>query len=199
MLKQMEGSRAVAEAVALCRPEVISAYPISPQTHIVEHLSDIVRTGDLSPCEYLKVESEFAASPSRSGHPPPARAPTPRRPPGPPFMAEAVYNASGLGLPIVMTMAARSGPRSTSHSDSMSMRATPAGSSFLRRPTRRRSTCTSRPSVLPKRCRCPVMVCMDGFILTHAYERVDIPDAGAGRRLPPALRAAADARPRRTA
>ena len=61
MLRQEEGSRAVAEAVALCRPEVISAYPISPQTHIVEHLSDLVRTGDLSPCEYLMVESEFGA------------------------------------------------------------------------------------------------------------------------------------------
>ena len=51
MLKQLEGSRAVAEAVALCRPEVICAYPISPQTHIVEALSDLVRTGDLAPCE----------------------------------------------------------------------------------------------------------------------------------------------------
>ena len=46
MLRQKEGSRAVAEAVALCRPEVICAYPISPQTHIVEDLSDLVRTGD---------------------------------------------------------------------------------------------------------------------------------------------------------
>ena len=61
MRRQEEGSRAVAEAVALCRPEVISAYPISPQTHIVEHLSDLVRTGDFEPCEYLMVESEFAA------------------------------------------------------------------------------------------------------------------------------------------
>ena len=61
MLRQDEGSRAVAEAVALCRPEVICAYPISPQTHIVEHLSDLVRTGELAPCEYLMVESEFAA------------------------------------------------------------------------------------------------------------------------------------------
>ena len=61
MLEQMEGSQAVAKAVALCRPEVISAYPISPQTHIVEGLSDMVRTGELDPCEYLMVESEFAA------------------------------------------------------------------------------------------------------------------------------------------
>ena len=45
MRSQIEGSQAVARAVALCRPEVVSAYPISPQTHIVEALSDLVRTG----------------------------------------------------------------------------------------------------------------------------------------------------------
>ena len=61
MLRQLERSRAVAEAVALCRPQVVSAYPISPQTHIVEALSDLVRTGELAPCEYLMVESEFGA------------------------------------------------------------------------------------------------------------------------------------------
>src|SRR6476469_9975607 len=59
--RQLEGSVAVAQAVALCRPEVVSAYPISPQTHIVEGLSDLIRTGELDPCEYLMVESEFSA------------------------------------------------------------------------------------------------------------------------------------------
>ena len=62
MLEQKEGSHAVADAVALCRPEVICAYPISPQTHIVEALSDKVRTGELSPCEYVSVESAHTAS-----------------------------------------------------------------------------------------------------------------------------------------
>ena len=61
MPSQVEGSYAVAKSVALCRPEVISAYPISPQTHIVEALSDLVRSRELEPCEYLNVESEFAA------------------------------------------------------------------------------------------------------------------------------------------
>ncbi|HWK85475.1 MAG TPA: pyruvate ferredoxin oxidoreductase, partial [Caldimonas sp.] len=61
MLKQTEGSRAVAEAVALCRPDVICAYPISPQTHIVEGLSALVKTGELTSCEFVNVESEFAA------------------------------------------------------------------------------------------------------------------------------------------
>ena len=61
MLKQVEGSAAVAEAVALCRPEVICAYPISPQTHIVEALGRMVATGKLARCEFVNVESEFAA------------------------------------------------------------------------------------------------------------------------------------------
>ena len=61
MLKQTEGSLAVAEAVALRRPDVICAYPISPQTHIVEGLGERVKDGRLSPCEFINVESEFAA------------------------------------------------------------------------------------------------------------------------------------------
>ena len=61
MLKQIEGSLGVAEAVALCRPEIICAYPISPQTHIVENLGAMVKKGSLEDCEFLNVESEFAA------------------------------------------------------------------------------------------------------------------------------------------
>ena len=61
MLKQIEGSHAVAEAVALARPEVICAYPITPQTHIVEELGALVKTEDLKGCEFINVESEFAA------------------------------------------------------------------------------------------------------------------------------------------
>ena len=102
MLEQIEGSQAVARAVTLCRPEVIAAYPISPQTHIVESLSDKVRTGELAACEYLMVESEFGAmsaciGASGAG----ARTYTATSSQGLLFMAEALFNASGLGLPIV--------------------------------------------------------------------------------------------------
>src|SRR3954468_8232082 len=105
MLKQLEGSRAVAEAVALARPEVICAYPISPQTHIVEGLSRLVKSGQLTGCEYVNVESEFAAmsvaiGASAAG----ARAYPATASQGLLYMVEAVYNASGLGLPIVMTV-----------------------------------------------------------------------------------------------
>ena len=61
MLKQLEGSQGVAQAVALCRPDVVCAYPISPQTHIVENLGLLCRKGVLQNCEYINVESEFAA------------------------------------------------------------------------------------------------------------------------------------------
>ena len=61
MLYQLEGSQAVARAVALCRPKVVCAYPITPQTHIVEGLGELVRSGKLQNCEYLNVESEMGA------------------------------------------------------------------------------------------------------------------------------------------
>ena len=156
MLKQIEGSRAVAEAVALCRPEVICAYPITPQTHIVEALGEMVKAGELANCEFINVESEFAAlsvaiGASAAG----ARSYTATASQGILFMAEAVYNAAGLGLPIVMTIGNRSigAPINiwNDQSDSMALRA-PAGSSSTPKPTRRPLTCTSRPSVSPKSC-----------------------------------------------
>ncbi|MBU4213117.1 MAG: pyruvate ferredoxin oxidoreductase, partial [Actinobacteria bacterium] len=61
MREVLEGSQAVARTVARCRPDVVCAYPISPQTHIVEALARAARTGDLGSCEYINVESEFAA------------------------------------------------------------------------------------------------------------------------------------------
>ncbi|MBZ0125158.1 MAG: pyruvate ferredoxin oxidoreductase, partial [Rhodocyclaceae bacterium] len=127
MLKQTEGSHAIAESVALCRPEVICAYPITPQTHIVEGLGEMVKAGDLANCEFINVESEFAAlsvaiGASAAG----ARTYTATASQGLLFMAEAVYNAAGLGLPIVMTIGNRAigAPINiwNDHTDSMSMR-----------------------------------------------------------------------------
>ena len=61
MREQIEGSQAVARAVAACRPQAICAYPITPQTHIVEAIGVLVRSGKLKSCEFINVESEFAA------------------------------------------------------------------------------------------------------------------------------------------
>jgi len=97
VLRQVEGSKAVADTVACCRPEVICAYPISPQTHIVEGLSALVKTGELTSCEFVNVESEFAAmsvaiGASAAG----ARAYTATASQGLLYMSEAVDNAAGL-------------------------------------------------------------------------------------------------------
>ncbi len=179
MLRQCEGSQAVAEAVALCRPEVICAYPITPQTHIVEALSVLVKRGALAPCEYINVESEFAAmsvaiGASACG----ARAYTATASQGILYMAEAVYNASGLGLPIVMTVGNRSigAPINiwNDHTDSMALR--DAGWIQLFAETNQEAVDLHIQAFrLGEQLSMPVMVCMDGFILTHAYERVDIP------------------------
>ena len=179
MLSQIEGSKAVADAVAQCRPEVICAYPISPQTHIVEGLSKLVKTGDLTPCEYINVESEFAAmsvaiGASATG----ARAYTATASQGLLYMVEAVYNASGLGLPIVMTVANRAigSPINiwNDHSDTMSQR--DSGWIQLYAETNQEAADLHIQAFkLAEELSLPVMVCMDGFILTHAYERIDQP------------------------
>jgi pyruvate ferredoxin oxidoreductase alpha subunit len=180
MLKQIEGSHAVAEAVALARPEVICAYPISPQTHIVEGLGELVKDGTLTPCEFINVESEFAAmsvaiGSSAAG----ARTYTATASQGLLFMAEAVYNASGLGLPIVMTVANRAigAPINiwNDHSDSMSQRDC-GWIQLFAESNQEAVDLHIQAFKLAEELSMPVMVCMDGFILTHAYERVDIPE-----------------------
>ncbi len=179
MLRQIEGSAAVAEAVALCRPEVICAYPISPQTHIVEGLGRLVAAGRLSPCEFVNVESEFAAmsvaiGASAAG----ARAYTATASQGLLFMAEAVYNAAGLGLPIVMTVANRAlgAPINiwNDHSDALSQRDC-GWIQLFAEDNQEAVDLHVQAFRLAEDLSVPVMVCMDGFILTHAVERVDLP------------------------
>jgi pyruvate ferredoxin oxidoreductase alpha subunit len=180
MLKQIEGSHAMAEAIALCRPEAICAYPITPQTHIVEGLADLIREGRLTNCEYINVESEFAAlsvaiGASAAG----ARAYTATASQGLLFMAEAVYNASGLGLPIVMTLGNRAigAPINiwNDHSDAMAMR--DAGWLQLFAEDNQEAVDLHIQAFrLAEELSMPVMVCVDGFILTHAMERIDIPN-----------------------
>ncbi len=179
MLKQIEGSKAVAEAVSLCRPEVICAYPISPQTHIVEALGEMVKSGRLAPCEYINVESEFAAmSVSIGASAAGARAYTATASQGLLFMTEAVYNASGLGLPIVMTVANRAigAPINiwNDHSDSLSQRDSGWMQLFAEN-NQEAVDLHIQAFRLAEELSMPIMVCMDGYILTHAFERVDIP------------------------
>jgi pyruvate ferredoxin oxidoreductase alpha subunit len=190
MLKQIEGSRAMAEAIGLCRPEVICAYPITPQTHIVEGLGEMVRTGEITKCEFINVESEFAAlsvaiGASAAG----ARAYTATASQGLLYMAEAVYNASGLGLPIVMTLGNRAigAPINiwNDHSDAMAV-ADSGWMQLFAETNQEAADLHIQAFRLAEELSMPVMVCVDGFILTHAVERVDIPEqADVDAYLPP--------------
>jgi pyruvate ferredoxin oxidoreductase alpha subunit len=158
---------------------VICAYPITPQTHIVEALGVLVKRGELAPCEFVNVESEFAAmsvaiGASATG----ARAYTATASQGLLYMTEAVYNAAGLGLPIVMTVANRAigAPINiwNDHSDSMALR--DAGWVQVHaRDNQEAADLHIQAFRLAEELSQPVMVCMDGFILTHAFERVDVP------------------------
>jgi pyruvate ferredoxin oxidoreductase alpha subunit len=179
MLKQIEGSHAVAHVVAQCRPNVISAYPITPQTHIVEGLADIVGAGQLD-AEFINVESEFSAASvvlgaSAAG----ARAYTATSSQGLLLMSEVIYCIAGMRLPIVMTCANRaiSAPLSiwNDHQDSMAVR--DAGWIQLHaEDNQEASDLHIQAFKIAEQTFLPVMVCMDGFILTHAYEPVDLPE-----------------------
>jgi pyruvate ferredoxin oxidoreductase alpha subunit len=181
MLKQIEGSRAVAETVSACTPQVICAYPISPQTHIVEALDEYVREGLLKGCEFINVESEFSAmsvaiGASAAG----SRVYTATASQGLLFMVEPVYNASGLGLPIVMTVANRAigSPINiwNDQSDAMSQR----DSGWIQLYAQDNQSAADLHILafrLAEELSLPVMVCMDGFILTHAMEEIDIASA----------------------
>ena len=179
MREQLEGSQAVARAVACCRPEVVCAYPITPQTHIVEAISRIARAGELGSCEVVNVESEFAAmsvaiGASAAG----ARAYTATASQGLLYMAEALFNASGLGLPIVMTVANRAigAPINiwNDHSDAMAMR--DCGWIQLYASDNQEAVDLHVQAFrIAEELSVPVMVCMDGFVLTHAFEPLAVP------------------------
>ena len=180
MLKQIEGSQAIAQAVAACEPQVVAAYPISPQTHIVEALSALVKSGKMEHCEYVNVESEFSAMSACIGASAVgARSYTATASQGLLFMVEAVYNASGLGLPIVMTVANRAigAPINiwNDHTDSMSQRDSGWLQLFAEN-NQEAADLHVKAFRIAEELSLPVMVCMDGFILTHAVEQVDLPE-----------------------
>ena len=190
MLKQLECSRAIAETIARCRPQVVCAYPITPQTHIVEALSELVRDGSLSPCEYINVESETSAlsvalGASATG----ARAYTATASQGALHMAEVIYNVAGLGLPVVMTLGNRAvgAPINiwNDHSDAMALK--DAGwIQLFARDAQESLDLHVLAFRLAEELSVPVMVCVDGFVLTHSVEPLDVPSQEAvDRFLPP--------------
>ncbi|HEY9073943.1 MAG TPA: pyruvate ferredoxin oxidoreductase [Desulfobaccales bacterium] len=179
MLKYLEGSHGVSQVVAMCRPNVISAYPITPQTHIVEDLARMVGEGVLQ-AEFINVESEFSAASvvlgaSAAG----ARAYTTTTSQGLLLMNEVIYCIAGMRLPIVLTCANRaiSAPLNiwNDHSDSMTIR--DAGWIQLHAEDNQEAADLHMQAFkIAEQTNLPVMVCMDGFILTHCFEPVDIPE-----------------------
>ncbi len=173
----VEGSYAVAHAVKICRPNVISAYPITPQTHIVEDLSQFAADGEMN-CEYMNVESEFSAisaliGASAAG----ARTYSSTTSQGLALMHEALFNASGMRLPIVMTVVNRalSAPINiwNDQQDSISQRDTGWLQLYA-------EDVQESADMIPQLYKLaedpdillPAMSCMDGFILSHVYEPV---------------------------
>jgi len=178
MLQALEGSQAVAQAVALCRPQVIAAYPITPQTHIVENISKLVADGKLR-CEFISVESEFSAASvvlgaALAG----SRAYTATASQGILLMAEVLFNIAGMRVPIVMTCANRavSSPLSIWNDQQDSMAVRDAGWIQLYCADNQEAVDTTIQAYrIAERTELPVMVCMDGFTLTHTLEGIDIP------------------------
>jgi pyruvate ferredoxin oxidoreductase alpha subunit len=180
MRKMIEGSQAVAQAVGLCRPGVISAYPITPQTHIVEELSQMVADGEIE-AEYVRVESEHsAASVCLGAVAAGSRSYSATTSQGLMLMAEVLYNIAGMRLPMVITGVNRalSAPLSiwNDQQDTLAVR----DSGWLQLYAENSQEVLDMHIQAYKiseddRVLLPVMVCMDGFVLTHTYETVDVP------------------------
>ncbi|HYA35506.1 MAG TPA: hypothetical protein VEF03_07795 [Candidatus Binataceae bacterium] len=177
-MEAIEGSAAIARAVALCRPQVVAAYPITPQTHIVENLAQLIADGKLR-CEMVSVESEFSAASvvlgaAASG----SRAYTASSAQGLLLMTEVLYNIAGLRIPLVLTCANRGiGAPVTAwndQQDSMTMR--DAGWIQLYCADNQEAVDTMIQAYrIAERTELPVMVCVDGFTLTHTLEPIDLP------------------------
>ncbi|MCX6695897.1 MAG: pyruvate synthase subunit PorA [Candidatus Altiarchaeota archaeon] len=175
----MEASHAIAEAVKQIKPAVIAAYPITPQTHIVERLSEFVANGEIK-SEYIRAESEFGAisaclGASATG----VRSYTSTSSQGLALMNEILYIIAGMRLPVLMTNVNRalSAPINiwNDQQDSMSVR--DAGWIQLYGETGQESydlTLMQGKISEHKDVLLPSMVCLDGFTLSHVYEPVDI-------------------------
>ena len=175
----IEGSKAVADAVTVCRPKVISAYPITPQTHIVEELAKIVANGKVK-AEFVNVESEFSAASVVLGScATGARSYTATTSQGLFLMGEVLFNIAGMRLPIVMTCANRavSAPINiwNDQQDSLSMRDSGWIQLYAEDNQEAIDMHVQAYKIAEnKGVLLPIMVCMDGFILTHSYEPVEL-------------------------
>jgi pyruvate/2-oxoacid:ferredoxin oxidoreductase alpha subunit len=176
----MTGNEAAAAAVKLARVQVIAAYPITPQSPVVEQLAAWVESGEL-PAEFVPVESEHSAmtvciGASTVG----ARTFTATSANGLAYMTEQVWWAPGARLPIVMCIANRAmaAPWNVlnDQQDSMSVRDAGWVQLYCRNNQEILDT-TVQAYRIAERLHLPVMVCYDGFLLSHTMMPVSVPDA----------------------
>lgn len=176
----LEGSRAIALTIRNISPAVISAYPITPQTHIVEDLARFKADGEAD-FEYVRAESEFAAASivlgaSAAG----SRVYTASSSQGLLLMAEVIYNIAGMRLPVVMTCANRavSAPINIWNDQQDVMAVRDAGwILFFAENHQEAINQHIMAYKIAEKLKLPVMVNIDGFVLTHSYEPVIIPDS----------------------
>ena len=176
----IEASIAIAEAAGLANPDVIAAYPITPQTHIVEHLAEMVANGEVD-AEYVPVESEHSAMSACLGSATGARTFTATAGQGLELMHEVLYIASSMQLPVVMTVANRalSAPINVwgDHSDMMAVRDT----GWIQIVAENGQEAVDNVLCAfcigeDRRVLLPVMIHVDGFHLTHVIEPIIFPD-----------------------
>ncbi len=176
----IEVSIAASVAAKLARVEVIAAYPITPQTHIVEHLSELVANGELD-AVYVNVESEHSAMSACCGSAAAgARTFTSTSAQGLELMHEILFIASGMRLPIVMAAVNRalSSPLSIwgDHSDVMAARDTGWIMLFCENGQEVVDTILMAFKIAEdRRVLLPVMVNLDGFSLSHVIEPIEFP------------------------
>jgi pyruvate ferredoxin oxidoreductase alpha subunit len=180
MKEFLEGAVAIARTVATCKPAVISAYPITPQTHIVEELASLIANGKLK-AEFINVESEHSAAScvlgaSATG----VRVYSSTSSQGLLLMAEVLFNAAGMRLPVVMCCVNRavSAPINIWNDQQDIVTVRDAGLILLFAETIQEACdlhiqafkIAEDPNIM-----LPCLVNIDGFILSHGYEPVEIP------------------------
>lgn len=179
VVKVISSAEAVSEAVKLAKPDVIPVYPITPQTKISEKLADYVADGELD-SQYIRVESEHSAMSAAIGASGAGvRVFTATSSQGLAYMHEPVFAAAGMRLPIVMANANRalSAPINiwNDQQDSISERDSGWIQIFAETGQEAFDTVLQAFKIAenPEIC-VPVMVCVDGFILTHTVDPVEI-------------------------
>ncbi|RLJ10092.1 MAG: pyruvate ferredoxin oxidoreductase, partial [Candidatus Aenigmatarchaeota archaeon] len=172
----VEGSQAIAEAVKLCEPKVIAVYPITPQTHIAETLAKMVADGELD-AELIRVESEHSAMAACIGaQATGVRAYTATASQGLALMHEMLFVASSMRIPVVMTVVNRAvnSPLNiwNDQQDSFSQRDTGWIQLYVENAQEGFDT-QIQAFRIAQESRLPVMVCLDGFVISHTYEAVE--------------------------